>query len=50
MPGGYQIVQVVEMDPDRPVTDEHWTLVQQQAFGRWLADLRAKADIIRALP
>ncbi|MFH1084301.1 MAG: peptidylprolyl isomerase, partial [Chloroflexota bacterium] len=48
--GGYQIIQVVEVDPARPVGGEHWPLVQQGAFEGWLADLRAQADITLALP
>jgi parvulin-like peptidyl-prolyl isomerase len=44
---GYHIVQVVEIDPKRPVPDEFWPIVQERAFESWLAARRAKAKIRR---
>ena len=44
---GYHIIQMVEIDPQRPVPDNLWPLVQQHAFEQWLAERRAVADIQR---
>lgn len=44
---GFHIIQVVEIDPEREVTDELWPVVQQHAFDQWLAEERAKATIVR---
>jgi len=44
---GYHIVQVIEIDPKRPVPDEFWPIVQERAFESWLAARRAKAEIRR---
>lgn len=43
---GFHIIQVVEIDPDRAITDEMWPVVQQRAFEDWLAGQRAAATII----
>jgi len=42
---GYHIIQMVEIDPQRPVPDHLWPLVQQHAFERWMAERRAAAEI-----
>lgn len=44
---GYHIIQVLEVDPDREVAADLWPMVQQNAFGSWLAQERAKAKIER---
>lgn len=45
---GFHIIQLVEVDPGREVSDELWPTVQQRAFEDWLAQERAKAAIVRA--
>jgi len=42
---GYHIIQIVEIDPSRAVSDELWPVVQQNAFDTWLAEQRASATI-----
>ena len=44
---GYHIIQVVERDPNHRLSDESLERLQQQAFERWLAEQRAKAQIER---
>lgn len=44
---GLHIIQLVEIDPDRPIEDTHWPAVQQRAFEDWLAQRRAQAVIQR---
>jgi parvulin-like peptidyl-prolyl isomerase len=46
-PSGYQIIQVVEVDPLRSVSDQHWPMVQQRVFEEWLIEQRAAAEIVR---
>lgn len=46
---GLHIIQLVEIDPDRPIDDKYWPAVQQRAFEEWLATRRAAAHIQRAL-
>lgn len=43
---GFMIIQVLEIDPARTVSDDNWPLVQQYAFETWLADERAQAEIM----
>lgn len=42
---GYHILQVVERDLNRPLSSEVLQNLKQEAFGRWLADQRARATI-----
>ncbi len=44
---GLHIIQVVEKDPQRRVSDEFWPTVQERAFENWLAQQRAEATIQR---
>jgi hypothetical protein len=47
---GFQIIQLVEIDPERPVSEEYWPMVQQHAFEDWMAQQRASASIQRGMP
>lgn len=42
---GLHIIQVVETDPDRSVSDELWPVVQQRSFDDWLQAQRAASTI-----
>jgi foldase protein PrsA len=42
---GYVIIQVLEIDPLRTVSDDNWPLVQKRVFETWLAQEYAQADI-----
>ncbi len=44
---GYHIVQVVERDPDRPISASNLQLLREQAVQRWIEDLWARADVER---
>ena len=43
---GFVIIQVLEIDPARTISDDNWPLVQQYAFETWLANERAQAEIL----
>jgi parvulin-like peptidyl-prolyl isomerase len=42
---GYHIVQVVERDPDRAVSDDNRRLLQERALQKWIEGLKLQADI-----
>ena len=42
---GLHIIQVVEIDPDRAVSNELWPVVQQRSFDDWLKAQRAAATV-----
>jgi len=42
---GYHIIQVLERDPQHPVSPEMAIALQQQAFMDWLAAERTKSSI-----
>ncbi len=44
---GFHIVQVIEVDPARPLSADQLLTLQQAAFENWLASLRAAANIER---
>jgi hypothetical protein len=43
----YHIVQVIERDPARPLSDEALLAARRLAFQRWLDDLKGSAKIDR---
>lgn len=45
---GLHIIEVIEVDAARQISDELWPVVQQNAFERWLDAQRAAADIVVA--
>ena len=44
-PYGFEIVQVVERDPNRQLSPEHIEALQREAFLAWLDEQRAQSDI-----
>jgi foldase protein PrsA len=44
---GYYILQLLERDPDRPLSSEMQQSLKQQTFARWLEEQRAVATIER---
>jgi peptidyl-prolyl cis-trans isomerase C len=44
---GYHIVQVVERDPARPVSEENLRILREQAVQEWVVSLWAQAEIQR---
>jgi len=44
-PYGFHIIQVLERDPNRPLSEEMRYALKQQTFMRWLAEQKEKADI-----
>ncbi len=44
-PAGYHIVQVIERDPQRPLTAEAYRLIQKLNLQEWLAQRRAASQI-----
>ena len=44
---GYYILQLLERDPDRPLSSEIWQSLKGQTFARWLEEQRAAATIER---
>jgi parvulin-like peptidyl-prolyl isomerase len=42
---GYHIVQVVEYDPARPVSEDNLRLLQERALQKWIEGLKLQADI-----
>jgi len=42
---GFYIVQVLEIDISRPVSEDYWPFVLQNAFQSWLANERSQAEI-----
>jgi parvulin-like peptidyl-prolyl isomerase len=49
-PAGYHILQVVERDPERPLTPDARLVLQGQAVEEWLAGQRQAAQIEILLP
>ncbi|HIP87985.1 MAG TPA: hypothetical protein EYH27_06075 [Anaerolineales bacterium] len=46
-PFGYHIIQVLERDPDRPLSPENLQLIKSRVFQEWLENLWAEAQIER---
>lgn len=44
-PLGYEVIQVVERSPNRPVPPEFQQLIRERRFSEWLKQLRAQASI-----
>ena len=42
---GYHIVQVVERDPDRAVSDDNLRLLQERALQKWIEGLKLQAEV-----
>ena len=47
---GWHVIQVLERDPDRPLTDAQINRLQQTAEERWLEEERAKLTVSSTLP
>jgi peptidyl-prolyl cis-trans isomerase C len=47
---GWHVIQVLERDPERPLTDLQITRLQQTAEERWLAEQRAGLGVTSTLP
>ncbi len=47
---GYHILQVLEIDPDRPLSADARLSLQEQALRDWLADQRAQSQVENLLP
>ena len=47
---GWHVIQVMERDPDRPLTDLQINRLQQDAEERWLEDQRAGLTVTSTLP
>jgi parvulin-like peptidyl-prolyl isomerase len=44
---GFHVIQVVEREAERPLTDEMLQLLKRERFDQWLAELRTQAVIER---
>jgi parvulin-like peptidyl-prolyl isomerase len=49
-PAGFQIIQLVEIDPTHLVSDDYWPLVQQRAFEEWMNQQRSAANVVLGQP
>jgi len=47
---GYQIIEVIERDPQHALSPDALQLIQHQALLKWLDDQRAKAQIVVVTP
>ncbi len=47
---GYHIIQVIERDPNHPLTPQTRAFLQKQALSKWLDEQRAKSKINVLLP
>jgi parvulin-like peptidyl-prolyl isomerase len=49
-PAGFQIIQLVEIDPTHLVSDAYWPLVQQRTFEEWMNAQRSAANVVFGQP